>query len=44
MAEELQYTSLPILLRYADRNAMAFSRETRFPSWTTSCGLVPDAA
>ena len=36
MAEELQYTSLPILLRYADRNAMAFSRETRFPFSTTN--------
>jgi asparagine synthase (glutamine-hydrolysing) len=31
IAEALQYDSLPILLRYADRNAMAFSRETRFP-------------
>ena len=31
MAEPLQYNSLPQLLRYADRNAMAFSRETRFP-------------
>jgi asparagine synthase (glutamine-hydrolysing) len=31
VAEALQYTSLPVLLRYADRNAMAFSRETRFP-------------
>ena len=31
LAEALQYNSLPVLLRYADRNAMAFSRETRFP-------------
>jgi asparagine synthase (glutamine-hydrolysing) len=31
LAEALQYNSLPALLRYADRNAMAFSRETRFP-------------
>jgi asparagine synthase (glutamine-hydrolysing) len=30
-AEALQYDTLPSLLRYADRNAMAFSRETRFP-------------
>src|SRR5262245_30409295 len=31
LAEALQYNSLPLLLRYADRNAMAFGRETRFP-------------
>lgn len=31
LAEALQYTSLPMLLRYADRNAMAFSREGRMP-------------
>ena len=31
LAEQLLYNSLPMLLRYADRNAMAFSRETRFP-------------
>jgi len=31
MAESMQYTSLPALLRYADRNAMAFGRETRLP-------------
>ena len=31
IAEALQYNSLPMLLRYADRSAMAFSRETRFP-------------
>lgn len=31
MAEALQWNSLPLLLRYADRNAMAFSREPRLP-------------
>lgn len=31
LGEALQYNSLPVLLRYADRNAMAFSRETRMP-------------
>ena len=31
LAEQLLFNSLPMLLRYADRNAMAFSRETRFP-------------
>lgn len=48
LAEALQYNSLPALLRYADRNAMAFSRETRFPyldydlvDW---CTRLPDAA
>jgi asparagine synthase (glutamine-hydrolysing) len=48
IAEALQYNSLPQLLRYADRNAMAFSRETRFPfldhrlvDW---CIGLPDAA
>lgn len=48
LAEALQYTSLPVLLRYADRNAMAFSRETRFPyldhdlvDW---CVTLPDQA
>jgi asparagine synthase (glutamine-hydrolysing) len=30
-ARALTYDSLPQLLRYADRNAMAFSRETRLP-------------
>jgi asparagine synthase (glutamine-hydrolysing) len=30
-AKGLLYNSLPQLLRYADRNAMAFSRETRLP-------------
>lgn len=31
MAEALQWNSLPILLRYADRNSMAFSIEGRLP-------------
>jgi asparagine synthase (glutamine-hydrolysing) len=31
MAEALQYNNLPTLLRYADRNAMAFGREPRLP-------------
>ena len=31
MAEAMIYNSLPQLLRYADRNAMAFSREPRLP-------------
>lgn len=31
LSEALQYNSLPMLLRYADRNSMAFSRETRLP-------------
>jgi asparagine synthase (glutamine-hydrolysing) len=31
LAEALQYSSLPALLRYADRNSMAFGRETRLP-------------
>jgi len=48
IAQALQYDSLPILLRYADRNAMAFGRETRFPfldyelvDWATR---LPDEA
>ena len=48
IAEALQYNSLPLLLRYADRNAMAFGRETRFPfldhdlvDW---CITLPDRA
>ena len=48
IAEALQYNSLPMLLRYADRSAMAFSRETRFPfldhelvDW---CVRLPDRA
>ena len=31
ISEALLHKSLPTLLRYADRNAMAFGRETRFP-------------
>lgn len=31
LSEALLYNSLPMLLRYADRNAMAFSRESRLP-------------
>lgn len=31
LSEGLLYNSLPMLLRYADRNAMAFARETRMP-------------
>jgi len=31
ISEALLYNSLPMLLRYADRNAMAFSREGRLP-------------
>jgi asparagine synthase (glutamine-hydrolysing) len=30
-AEALQYINLPMLLRYADRSAMAFGREVRLP-------------
>ena len=31
LAEALNFNSLPMLLRYADRNSMAFSREARLP-------------
>ena len=31
MAQAMQYNCLPQLLRYADRNSMAFSRESRLP-------------
>jgi asparagine synthase (glutamine-hydrolysing) len=48
IAEAMQYNTLPVLLRYADRNAMAFGRETRFPfldydlvEW---CSKLPDRA
>jgi len=48
IAEALQYNSLPTLLRYADRNAMAFGREIRLPfldhdlvDW---CISLPDRA
>jgi asparagine synthase (glutamine-hydrolysing) len=48
IAEATQYNSLPVLLRYADRNSMAFSREVRLPfldyelaDW---CISLPDQA
>ena len=48
LAEALQHDSLPALLRYADRNSMAFGRETRLPfldyelaDW---CLRLPDEA
>jgi asparagine synthase (glutamine-hydrolysing) len=48
IAEAMQYNSLPMLLRYADRNAMAFGREGRLPfldydlvDW---CISLPDKA
>lgn len=48
MAEALQYNTLPALLRYADRNAMAFGRETRFPfldyELVDFCTRLPDEA
>jgi asparagine synthase (glutamine-hydrolysing) len=31
LSEAMLYNSLPMLLRYADRNSMAFSREARLP-------------
>ena len=31
LSEALLYSSLPMLLRYTDRNSMAFSRESRLP-------------
>lgn len=48
MAEALQYSSLPTLLRYADRNAMAFGREGRLPfldyDLVDYCISLPDSA
>lgn len=48
LAEAMQYNTLPLLLRYADRNAMAFSRETRFPfldhTLVDWCAGLPDGA
>ena len=45
--ESLLYNSLPMLLRYADRNSMAFSRETRLPfldyDLVDFCLRLPDA-
>lgn len=47
IAEALQYNSLPQLLRYADRNSMAFSREVRLPfldyELTDWCISLPDS-
>lgn len=46
LGEALQYNCLPMLLRYADRNAMAFSREARLPfldyDLVGFCIRVPD--
>lgn len=46
LGESLQYNVLPMLLRYADRNAMAFSREGRFPfldyDLVDFCQRMPD--
>lgn len=48
MAEAVQYNSLPQLLRYADRNAMAFGREGRLPfldyDFVDWCIRLPDEA
>lgn len=48
LAEALQYNSLPMLLRYADRNAMAFGREGRLPfldyDLVDYCISLPDSA
>jgi asparagine synthase (glutamine-hydrolysing) len=48
MAEALQYNGLPTLLRYADRNAMAFGREGRLPfldyDLVDYCISLPDSA
>lgn len=47
LAEALQYNCLPQLLRYADRNSMAFSREARLPfldyDLVDYCISLPDA-
>jgi asparagine synthase (glutamine-hydrolysing) len=47
LSEALVYNSLPMLLRYADRNSMAFSRETRLPfldyDLVDFCIRLPDA-
>lgn len=46
MSEALLYNGLPMLLRYADRNAMAFSREARLPyldyDFVDFCISLPD--
>jgi len=47
LSEALLYNSLPMLLRYADRNSMAFSRESRLPfldyDLVDFCISLPDA-
>jgi len=47
LSEALLYNSLPMLLRYADRNSMAFSREARLPyldhDLVDFCIRLPDA-
>jgi len=46
LSEALLYNSLPMLLRYADRNSMAFSRESRLPyldyDLVDFCIRIPD--
>ncbi|MGC6511938.1 MAG: asparagine synthase (glutamine-hydrolyzing) [Parvibaculales bacterium] len=46
ISEALLYNSLPMLLRYADRNSMAFSREVRLPyldhEFVEFCIQLPD--
>ena len=47
ISEALLYNSLPMLLRYADRNSMAFSREARLPyldhKLVDFCLTLPDS-
>ena len=47
LSEAMLYNSLPMLLRYADRNSMAFSREARLPfldyDLVDFCISLPDA-
>jgi asparagine synthase (glutamine-hydrolysing) len=46
LSETLLYNGLPMLLRYADRNAMAFGRESRMPfldhQLVDFCNSLPD--
>ena len=46
LSEAMLYNSLPMLLRYADRNSMAFSREARLPfldyDLVDFCTSLPD--
>ena len=46
--DAVTYNSLPMLLRYADRNSMAFSREARLPfldyEFADLCMSLPDDA